>query len=933
MERASIRVGMRRKTMRGGKRASVLLGLNGKTFKRSVLTPQMVAEEEMLAAKMVQRMVRARLARNQFRRLLSQVYTKVYDKKTKQVRYVDNRTGIATETKPLLLKLLHCEGLESIEPLLPDDAAIRIQHCVRTWRARLLLREMIRDMYQKHMDPETKEFYYVNTQTKQVYHTKPLFLGNTEIELERFKYRNAACRLSTKANLIGNGVLVLFHNVHCILTDHYTLPDEDTAKYSRAQFNYRQGSIPFLVPLRSDRFFMTSTFGSYQLEADPFLDFTLCAIDTDSFQTAAGESVEPIKIVFNDRRLCCATDVQRHEEVEMVGHPHGKQAAVSRGHIDKFVPNMIKPKRLQYRVGMESGTSGSPVFNYGGRLLAIHHNPILKEPPMDCTLLQPIIDFTKTQIKPPTPLLLSSCMTSTTVNIYWQTPPQYKPWNGLYLTFVLEMCDRTKRGTTKGYYDHFAPIYTGPHMTYTVHKLVPNTKYAFRSRSVHVMDKSDWCAVMQITTLPATTEAWQVQYCRTIADAVGYLTKSSDVLVHRQSILWLKELAGKTRQSTPEDDPDPTLSEWGVVEPEYIACNASHAIRASLDRFHHLDDHVLDCLHVLVQCVQYRTEYRDRLVHVDWFEWVCRLFPHYSAVPTVIEKALALWGYLVKDNESGKEILMTVGGIPTVLELIESHLSLDAIAREACYVLAALCQNHRPAQQHMGVNLGIKVMAKVLAAFPYHPQVLYWACMTLGNVACDYEPNQVRGQKYKIVDCLVQAKIKFILKLNSLQDAIEKETNLLERLAATAIGEEVRNEMDMHDTRRQSLETIFKFMTSENVLGAANYALEYMMNPEQKQIQARTKHMAQRIVTIRLGAALTHWHNQTNKVLQGSIIRRLTTGFREKTLYGAFRTWEITTRELRVEQSSLAFRAKQGLILDLSKTKRQERYRLLVESK
>ncbi|RHY27488.1 hypothetical protein DYB32_006740 [Aphanomyces invadans] len=201
----------------------------------------------------------------------------------------------------------------------------------------------------------------------------------------------------------------------------------------------------------------------------------------------------------------------------------------------------------------------------------------------------------------------------------------------------------------------------------------------------------------------------------------------------------------------------------------------------------------------------------------------------------------------------------------------------------------------------MGVNMGIKVMSKVLVAFPYHPQVLYWACLTLGNVACDYEPNQARGQKYHIVDCLVQSKITFILKLNSLEEAIEKETQLIARLAATAIGEEVRNEMDLHDHRRQSM-------------FAAPSA-------------------ATRIVTIRLGAAMEHWHRQSQKVLQGRIIRRFVNGMTEQTLYSAFRTWELTTRELRVEQSTLAYRAKQGLILDLSKKKRQERYRMLVDSK
>ncbi|RHY39622.1 hypothetical protein DYB34_004849 [Aphanomyces astaci] len=220
----------------------------------------------------------------------------------------------------------------------------------------------------------------------------------------------------------------------------------------------------------------------------------------------------------------------------------------------------------------------------------------------------------------------------------------------------------------------------------------------------------------------------------------------------------------------------------------------------------------------------------------------------------------------------------------------------------------------------MGVNLGIKVMSKVLTTFPYHPQVLYWACLTLGNVACDYEPNQARGQKYHIVECLVQSKITFILKLNALEDAIDKETKLMETMAATAIGEEVRNEMDLHEHRRRSLMDIYNFMQSENVLGVANYALEYMMNATQKDVQARTKQM---VCPSKF----------KNNVLQGHILRRFINGVMEQTLYAAFRTWEMSMRELRVEQSTLAYRTKQGLILDLRKSRRQDRYRLLVNSK
>ena len=90
---------------------------------------------------------------------------------------------------------------------------------------------------------------------------------------------------------------------------------------------------------------------------------------------------------------------------------------------------------------------------------------------------------------------------------------------------------------------------------------------------------------------------------------------------------------------------------------------------------------------------------------MDTFEWhVHHLFPHYSSVPRVIEKAMGFLGYLVKDNglfdnfshsnikllvEAGKDIFLAVQGIPTVLEQIEQYLTVGV--REVCYVLAAAC--------------------------------------------------------------------------------------------------------------------------------------------------------------------------------------------------------------------------------------------------
>ncbi|OQS07265.1 hypothetical protein THRCLA_00729 [Thraustotheca clavata] len=931
MEVSNVRMGMRRKASRGGKRMMLTANKKSQGTRRSILTPEMRQEEEAMAAIMIQRMARARLARNTFRRVLCEVYCKVYDKTNKQVRYVDARTGFSTTSKPMMLLLLHCEGQEIVEPVLPHDAALRIQRLYKTWRTRLLLKEMVRDLYQKHMDMETKNYYYINTQTHEVFYTKPLFLGNDDIEIERFKYRNAACRLSTKYNLIGNGVAVIYNKVVCVLTDHFTLPDEDTARYSRVQFNYKPGCIPFTARLRSDVFFMTSHFSTKQQEAMPELDFTLCALDFEEFKAASGESIEAIRLVFNDRRLCCAQDVIRHEDLEIVGHPHGKHTCSNRNFVDQYLPNMVNAKRLKYRNPMETGASGSPVFNYGGRLVGIHHQTSLKEPPFECTLIKPIVQFTQKQITPPTPLLLSSCLNHDSINIYWHISPDYKPLNGLPIQFVLEICCRTEK-KTRGYYDRFTVMYTGPKTTHTIYSLTPATIYAVRCRSFHTMQLSPWSQPMQFITLPAPSNTWQVQYCKSITEALHHLSSSSDVLVHRQAIKWLRKKCDQTTESVPKDDGVDNC-DWSELEKEWLETNSFQVLQASLNRFRHAMDHAIDCLYVLGQCCSFRSAYRDRLVYLTIFEWLVELIHEFRLEARVMEVAMCFWGYCIKDYESGKELFMAVQGVPIVLELIESHIKSDPVVREACYVLAALCQNFQPGQQVMGIHQGIKVLAKVLEAFPYHPKVLYWACLALGNVACDFIPSQLRGQKYKIVDCIVQSKIKFIMKLNALSDAIAKEADILEKLHATAIGEEVRNIIDLHQVRHDGLKNMHNYMLSENVIGVANYALEYMMNDEQKAVQERTRHLARKMGCVYLQSALLHWKSQTDKVKSGAIMRAFLNRLRDRELYCAIRQWEIRIRELRVEPQTFTYTLKQtGLALNLGK-KKAEKYRLMVLSK
>jgi hypothetical protein len=163
-------------------------------FTAATLTP-----EE--AALHIQGAWRARIARRKLRHLVSNIYTKKYDKASKKYFYVNKKTGESHWEKPTALGahdinvsartatqagvpyIEHHTARFKAEDLTPEEAAIHIQGIWRARIARRSMRRLIREVYRKKYDPVSKMYFYLNTKTNVSYWEKPVFLGADDLEL------------------------------------------------------------------------------------------------------------------------------------------------------------------------------------------------------------------------------------------------------------------------------------------------------------------------------------------------------------------------------------------------------------------------------------------------------------------------------------------------------------------------------------------------------------------------------------------------------------------------------------------------------------------------------------------------------------------------------------------------------------------------------
>lgn len=142
-----------------------------------------------------------------------------------------------------------------------------------------------------------------------------------------------------------------------IMTNNHVLDSKRTAAGATAEFGFAEGEELTRVTINPDRFFITSP--SHEL------DYTIVAINDSEL----GE-IQPIGL----RRT--PASVTRHERVHVIQHPRGRQKEVAL-HDNRV--EFVLDKAIRYRTDTEPGSSGSPVFDNGWNLVALHHAGVSRD--------------------------------------------------------------------------------------------------------------------------------------------------------------------------------------------------------------------------------------------------------------------------------------------------------------------------------------------------------------------------------------------------------------------------------------------------------------------------------------------------------------------------------------------------------------------------
>jgi endonuclease G len=150
-----------------------------------------------------------------------------------------------------------------------------------------------------------------------------------------------------------------------LLTNNHVLSSADIAGASQVEFNYQRGQDGRLersaiFPLDTDRFFVTSPVKE--------LDFTLVAVAEKS---ADGRPLDAFGYL---PLTAVADEVLAGECVTIIQHPNGdpKQVALRKNEVIRL-PD-AQDRFLHYQADTNPGSSGSPVFNDGWEVVALHHS-------------------------------------------------------------------------------------------------------------------------------------------------------------------------------------------------------------------------------------------------------------------------------------------------------------------------------------------------------------------------------------------------------------------------------------------------------------------------------------------------------------------------------------------------------------------------------
>ncbi|POM78473.1 Hypothetical protein PHPALM_3996 [Phytophthora palmivora] len=979
---------------------------------KTSLVAEWRAHEEDCAARILQNQFRAFLSRQRMARLLLSVYEKHYDPIRKQHFYVNTLTNVSTWDKPLLL-IRFLPGDHDIArgrvDLSPKEAAQRIQRVVRAFLAKKTIRQLVRENYMKLFDFENRVFYYFNTRTGERSEQKPPFFrrrpgtagmtskrtsrrnfnDDDDLEIEPFYFRKAVCKISSEGNSHGSGVIGRFCGILCVLADGKTLADEIMARSARAVCNYADERVAFPVLLAADTFFVgiklpedsairlqplnreTQPQSPTKKSHKPRFDFALCALNEDQFLLAAGGNVQPLCFEMNDRKLGCGDlgSLRLGEHLEVVGHPHGKLQVLYQRQLARLVPNSINPHHLQYDQVTETGSAGCGVFTRGGKLIGIQQFAGPKEPPpMSCWYIKPILSTALALVTPYEPFILTSCIASTGVQVYWQLPRDWQPLRGLPVEYALEICRHSAHDTL--HHEPFELIYSGPKTTHHIDNLHHDTMYSLRCRAVNRMKKSPWSSVVRFITLQQVSLAWRLRYCTSVKEAVKRMQQQqTDSQTQFRSVQWIytqlekREEADRVEWEIQTDGirgdrGKPEIANQLKLEQELLECQGLQVLLDSISWFPGEKMTIALIVRLFLNLTRLQQSTKRFMTETSRFKVLCNLLRSHTldcetkqaTDDSAGEKesthelqvallCLELIGAVLNENGSAKVVFELCSGIELALSFLEheSYRHEPAAVGESCYILAVFSYENASAKWKIAENNGFALLQQVLLDHREQSRVLYWALITMGNVAYGLDESTARPQfeaeitSLALVDCVCECRVHFLSRLHELERSLVVAQARLDHLNMIHVGEETRNELDASTHLVETLTNVIADWKSNDVADAADYAFRYLLSEKQRRVQAASKRLMRKFLERTLSMAMEKWVEVTAFERHRAIFLMFIHTIRTRQLRPAFRRWEQTVREMR-NHKSIMQTIGSGLAIDLTK-KKKERYKMLVLQK
>ncbi|KAK1942229.1 hypothetical protein P3T76_006551 [Phytophthora citrophthora] len=980
---------------RGGGNGRRKTAANSTSDAKTSLVDEWRAHEEDCAARVLQNQFRAFLSRQRMARLLLSVYEKHYDPIRKQHFYVNTLTNVSTWDKPLLL-VRFLPGDRDIArgrvDFSPKEAAQRIQRLVRAYLAKKTIRQLVRENYMKLFDPDKRVFYYFNTRTGERSELKPPFFrprpgtagahskhisnDDDDLEIEAFYFRKAVCKISSEGNLYGSGIIGRFCGLLCVLSDGKTLADENTARSARAVCNYADDRVAFPVMLAADTFFagikmpedsaarLQPLNGTSNPPPTPkktahksHFDLALCALNEDQFLLAAGTNVQPLRFEMNDRKLGCGEveSLRPGVSLEIVGHPHGKLQVLHQRQLARLAPNSINPQHLQYDRVTETGAAGSGVFTRGGKLVGIQPFAGPKEPPpLSCWYIKPILATAVVLVTPPEPFILTSCVASTGVQVYWQLPRNWEPLRGLPVHFELEICRHSSHDTL--HHESFERVYSGPKTTHYIGDLQHDTMYSLRCRAVNRMKQSRWSSAVRFITLQQVSLAWRLRHCTSVKEAVKRMQQQrSDPQTQFRSVQWIFAQLEKHEEADRQewevqtdgirgDRGQPGVSSQKKLEQELFNCRALETLLNSIALFPNEKATIALVLRLLLKLVILQQNSQRFMTETSRFQVLCNLLRSQAANKSPGEElqipllCLELIGKILSDNGTAKLVLESCSGVELVLSFLEidAYRLEAAVVAECCNVLAGFSYENASVKWEIAELNGLALLQRSLLDHRQESRVLYWALITIGNVAYGLDEGarlQLENEitALGLVESVCDCRVHYLSRLHELELSLVTAQARLDRLHAIHVGEETRNELDACTQLVDTITNVINDWKSNDVAEAADYALRYLLSEEQRLVQAASKRLMRKFLRRTLSMALEKWNNVMVYERHRAIFLTFIHTVRTRQLRPAFRRWEQTVREMRMHKSIIQTIGS-GLAMDLTK-KRKERYRMLVLQK